>query len=232
MGATGDKAVVLLSGGLDSATTLAVCRGQGYRAYALTLRYGQRHALELESARRIACAGGVEQHLVADLDPRLFVGSALTGGPSVPKDRGLDAIARQEVPVTYVPGRNTVFLGCAMSWAETMGAGHVFIGVNAQDYSGYPDCRPEYVEAFQRMTDIGTKAAAQDHAGIRVHAPIVGMTKAQIIRTGLDLGVDYSVTTTCYDPPRDGVGCGRCDACLLRRKGFEDAGATDPLRYA
>lgn len=225
------KAVVLLSGGLDSTTALAVALSQGYQVYAISFRYGQRHAVELESARRVAQAMGVEQHIVVDIDLRPIGGSALTDDIEVPKDRASDEMA-SGIPVTYVPARNTIFLSFALGWAEVLGAEDIFIGVNALDYSGYPDCRPEYIEAFERMANLATKAGVEGRLKLKIHTPLIAMTKAEIIKTGLALGVDYSLTHSCYDPTPDGFACGRCDSCQLRLKGFREAGAQDPLRYA
>ena len=225
------KAVVLLSGGLDSTTALAIAAAEGYEIYAMSFQYGQRHTLEVESARKVAKAAGVARHLVVDFDMRAIGGSALTDQIEVPKDR-LDIEAAAAIPVTYVPARNTIFLSFALAWAETLGAEEIFIGVNALDYSGYPDCRPEYIEAFERMANLATKAGVEGRLRLKIHAPLIEMTKAQIIKTGLDLGVDYSLTHSCYDPTRDGLACGRCDSCLLRLKGFAEAGSRDPLVYA
>jgi len=225
------KAVVLLSGGLDSTTALAIAAAEGYEIYAMSFQYGQRHALEIESARKVARAASVAKHLVVDFDMRSIGGSALTDQIDVPKDR-LDNEPAAGIPVTYVPARNTIFLSFALAWAETLGAEDIFIGVNALDYSGYPDCRPEYIEAFERMANLATKAGVQGSLRLKIHAPLIEMTKAQIIETGLDLGVDYSLTHSCYDPTREGLACGRCDSCLLRLKGFAEAGARDPLPYA
>ena len=224
------KAVVLLSGGLDSSTALAVARSAGYELYALSFRYGQRHSLELESASRVASAMGVEKHLITDFDLRAIGGSALTDQIEVPKERGAEELA-SGIPVTYVPARNTIFLSFALAWAEVLGAQDIFIGVNALDYSGYPDCRPEYIEAFEKMANLATKAGVEGRLRLKIHTPLIAMTKAEIIQNGLRLGVDYSLTHSCYDPI-DGVACGKCDSCLLRLKGFAEAGATDPLRYA
>jgi len=225
------KAVVLLSGGLDSTTALAIAAAEGYEIYAMSFQYGQRHTLEIESARKVARAASVAKHLVVDFDMRSIGGSALTDQIDVPKDR-LDNEPAAGIPVTYVPARNTIFLSFALAWAETLGAEEIFIGVNALDYSGYPDCRPEYIEAFERMANLATKAGVQGSLRLKIHAPLIEMTKAQIIKTGLELGVDYSLTHSCYDPSREGLACGRCDSCLLRLKGFAEAGARDPLRYA
>jgi 7-cyano-7-deazaguanine synthase len=221
-------AVLLLSGGLDSTTLLALATKQGFLVHALSFRYGQRHEHEIEAASRIARRYGVLRHVVLDIDLGAFGGSALTGDGEIPKDRPLDT---SEIPVTYVPGRNTIFLAYAMAWAEVLGATDLFIGVNSLDYSGYPDCRPEYVESFERMANLATRAAV---AGQRlvIHAPLIRMTKREIIELGLILGVDYAETTSCYDPAADGAACGHCDACQLRLKGFAEAGATDPARYA
>ena len=227
---TRPSAVVLLSGGLDSTTTLAIARASGYRVYALTFQYGQRHAAELDAARRIAKQFDVAEHAVLDIDLRRFGGSALTAAIDVPKDRPLDEIGHG-IPITYVPARNTVFLSFALAWAEVLGAQDIFIGVNALDYSGYPDCRPEYIESFARMANRATRAGVEGRQRLRIHTPLIALTKAQIIRTGLDLGVDYSLTVTCYDPASDGAACGRCDACLLRLKGFAENGIDDPAAY-
>ncbi len=212
------KAVVLLSGGLDSATTLAIAKSQGFDCYALSFRYGQRHAAELDAARRVAKHVGVTQHVILDIDLRQFGGSALTSDIAVPKDRPLD----DSIPVTYVPARNTIFLSFALAWAEVLGAQDIFIGVNALDYSGYPDCRPEYIAAYQRMADLATKAGVEG-SRLRIHTPLIQMTKAQIIRKGRELDVDFDLTLSCYDPTPDGKPCGHCDACLLRARGFAEA---------
>jgi 7-cyano-7-deazaguanine synthase len=225
------KAVILLSGGLDSSTALAVARSEDYALYAMSFRYGQRHSLELESARRIAATIGVEKHLIVDFDLRAIGGSALTDQLDVPKQRAVDEIA-SGIPVTYVPARNTIFLSFALAWAEVLGADDIFIGVNALDYSGYPDCRPEYIEAFERMAKLATKAGVEGNLRLKIHTPLIAMTKAEIIKTGIQLGVDYSLTYSCYDPSADGLACGLCDSCLLRLKGFVEAGERDPLSYA
>ena len=225
------KAVVLLSGGLDSTTTLAIARSEGYEIYALTFRYGQRHEVEIEAARRVAALYGVAQQVVAEIDLRAFGGSALTDDIEVPKGREPEAMA-DGIPVTYVPARNTIFLSFALAWAEVLGASDIFIGVNALDYSGYPDCRPEYIEAFQRMADLATKAGVEGRQRLSIHTPLINLTKAEIIRKGLGLGVDYSQTVTCYDPAPDGAACGECDACLLRLKGFAKNNVTDPAPYS
>ncbi|HEX8921795.1 MAG TPA: 7-cyano-7-deazaguanine synthase QueC [Pyrinomonadaceae bacterium] len=224
------KAVVLLSGGLDSTTTLAVAQSEGYDLYALTFRYGQRHEAEIEAARRIAALSGVKQHVVAEIDLRAFGGSALTSDIDVPKGRALEEM-NEGIPVTYVPARNTIFLSFALAWAEVLGANDIFIGVNALDYSGYPDCRPEYIEAFQRMADLATKAGVEGKQKLLIHTPLISLTKAQIVQKGIELGVDYSLTVTCYDPSKDGAACGECDACQLRLKGFAENGMSDPARY-
>jgi 7-cyano-7-deazaguanine synthase len=223
------RAVVLLSGGLDSATALAMAKRDGFECFALSFDYGQRHRFELEAARSVAAAAGVARHVVVPFDLRAIGGSALTDDIAVPKDRGEGEMSAG-IPVTYVPARNTVFLAVALGWAEVLGAADLFVGVNAVDYSGYPDCRPEFIEAFERLANLGTKAGVEG-TRFRIHAPLIRMTKAEIIRTGLDLGVDYSLTHSCYDPASDGRPCGHCDSCLLRRKGFAEAGTTDPLPY-
>jgi 7-cyano-7-deazaguanine synthase len=223
-------AVVLLSGGLDSATALALAQSEGYDAHALSFDYGQRHVFELEAARRVARAACVRQHVVLSLDLRAFGGSALTADLPVPKDRA-EAEMSHGIPVTYVPARNTIFLSIALGWGETLGVSEIFLGVNALDYSGYPDCRPEFLAAFERLANLGTKAGVEGTLTWRIHAPLIQMTKAEIIRTGADLGVDYSLTHSCYDPDSGGRPCGRCDSCRLRLKGFAEAGLTDPLSY-
>ncbi|MCV7075672.1 7-cyano-7-deazaguanine synthase QueC [Mycobacterium szulgai] len=220
-------AVILLSGGLDSTTLLAIAKHEGYTPYALSFRYGQRHAVELDAARRVAQAQGVARHVVADIDLRVFGGSALTADLDVPKHASVEELTA-DIPSTYVPARNTIFLSFALAYAETVGAQDVFIGVNALDYSGYPDCRPEYIAAFQELARLATKAAITD-AALTIHTPLIHMTKAQIISTGLKLAVDYGCTSSCYDPDDAGKPCRHCDSCLLRAKGFADAGAVDPL---
>jgi 7-cyano-7-deazaguanine synthase len=222
-------AVVLLSGGLDSATTLAIARSEGYAPYAMSFRYGQRHARELAAAAAVARAQGALEHRIVDIDLRSFGGSALTGDTAVPKDRSAAEMAG-EIPVTYVPARNTIFLSFAVGWAEVLGAADIFLGVNAVDYSGYPDCRPEYVEAFERMANLATRAAVEGRR-LSIHAPLMQLSKREIIARGLELGVDYALTFSCYDPAADGAACGRCDACQLRRRGFEELGLADPARY-
>jgi 7-cyano-7-deazaguanine synthase len=222
------RAVVLLSGGLDSTTTFAIARAAGFDAYALSFKYGQRHAYELEAATRVAAALGASDHVVATIDLRVFGGSALTSDIDVPKDQPLDGMG-DGIPITYVPARNTIFLSFALAWAEVLGAEDIFIGVNALDYSGYPDCRPEYIDAFQRMANLAVKAAVEGTLNLTIHTPLIAMSKADIIRRGLELGVDFGMTSSCYDPAGDGTPCGACDSCQLRRKGFQEAGATDPL---
>ena len=225
------KAVVLLSGGLDSTTILAIARAEGFESYAISFRYGQRHEIELQAAARVAEAAIVTKHIIVDIDLRQFGGSALTSDIAVPKRRNVEEIG-DAIPVTYVPARNTVFLSFALAWAETLGAGDIFIGVNALDYSGYPDCRPEYIEAFEKMANLATKAAVEGTRPINLHTPLLHLTKAQIIQRGIGLGVDYAVTTSCYDPNSAGLACGHCDACLLRLKGFAENGIDDPAMYA
>ena len=224
----GPRAVVLLSGGLDSATALAVARGEGFECYALSFDYGQRHDRELESARRVAGALGARQHLVLRLDLRAIGGSALTADIAVPKSRSESEMSAG-VPVTYVPARNTIFLSHALAWAEVLESSDIFIGVNALDYSGYPDCRPEYIEAFERMANLATRAGVEGRMRLRIHTPLIDLSKAQIVRRGTELGVDFGLTWSCYEPQPDGRACGRCDSCLLRRKGFSEAGLRDPV---
>jgi 7-cyano-7-deazaguanine synthase len=221
-------AVVLLSGGLDSATAAAIARRQGYALYALSVDYGQRHRFELEAARRVAQALDVVRHVILSVDLAPFGGSALTAAIDVPKDRPADQMAHG-IPVTYVPARNTVLLSLALAYAETVGAADIFIGVNAVDYSGYPDCRPEYIAAFSAVANLATKAGVEGQLNFTVHTPLIQWTKAEIIRRGMALGVDYGLTHSCYDPDPSGASCGRCDSCQLRRKGFEEAGFEDPL---
>jgi 7-cyano-7-deazaguanine synthase len=230
MNATQRSAVVLLSGGLDSTTALAVAQAEGFHPYAITFRYGQRHLVEIEAARRVAARAGVAEHIIVDFDLRLIGGSALTSDLAVPKGRALEAMG-QGIPVTYVPARNTIFLSFALAWAEVLGASDIFLGVNALDYSGYPDCRPEYIEAYERMANLATRAGVEGHQRLTIHTPLIQLTKAQIIQRGLALGVDYGLTLTCYDPTPDGTACGQCDACLLRLKGFAEAGVADPAAY-
>lgn len=222
-------AVVLLSGGLDSTTVLAIAKDQGFEPYALSFRYGQRHAVELDSARRVAAAQGVGRHVIADIDLRVFGGSSLTSDLEVPKHDAADELD-EAIPSTYVPARNTIFLSFALAYAETINAQDIFIGVNALDYSGYPDCRPEYIEAFQNMANLATKAGVEGQR-LTIHTPLITLTKAEIVETGVTLGVDYGLTSSCYDPDDHGRPCGHCDSCLLRLKGFAEAGHTDPLSY-
>jgi 7-cyano-7-deazaguanine synthase len=223
-------AVVLLSGGLDSTTTLAVARESGFDCFALSFDYGQRHQVELQAARRVAKAFGVTEHRIATIDASVFRGSALTDDIPVPKNRGTDEMS-SGIPVTYVPCRNMIFLSFATAWAEVIGTSHIFIGVNALDYSGYPDCRPEFIAIFETLATVGTKAG-REGAHFHVHAPLIHMTKAEIVQKALELNVDLSLTHSCYDPSEDGVACGVCDSCQLRRKGFAEAGAVDPIAYA
>lgn len=225
------KAVVLLSGGLDSATTLALARAAGFATYALSFRYGQRHAAELAAAERVARELGTVQHIIAEADLRIFGGSALTDNIAVPKNSDATALS-SGIPITYVPARNTILLSFALAWAEVLGAWDIFIGVNAVDYSGYPDCRPEYIAAYEKMAQLATKAGVEGVQKLRIHTPLINLTKAEIIRRGVALGVNYAHTLTCYDPTADGAACGACDSCQLRLKGFADAGLVDPARYA
>jgi 7-cyano-7-deazaguanine synthase len=222
------RAVVLLSGGLDSTTTLAIAKSEGFDLYAISFRYGQRHAVELEAAKRAAAQLGVVRHVTIDIDLRQFGGSALTDDIVVPKGRNAAEMS-DGIPITYVPARNTVFLSLALAWAETLGADDLFIGVNALDYSGYPDCRPEFIEAFQHMAQLATKAGVEGKQALRIHTPLIQLSKAQIIAKGLELGVDYSITSSCYDPSSEGEPCGSCDSCLLRAKGFAELKVADPL---
>ncbi|GAC86124.1 7-cyano-7-deazaguanine synthase [Gordonia paraffinivorans NBRC 108238] len=222
-------AVVLLSGGLDSTTVLAIANDLGYLAYALSFRYGQRHSVELEASKRVAESLGVERHEIVDIDLRPFGGSSLTADIPVPKHDSVDDV-EPSIPNTYVPARNTIFLSFALAYAEVVGARDIFLGVNALDYSGYPDCRPEYIEAFQNMANLATRAGV-DGQNLQIHTPLISMTKAEIVKKGVELGVDYSVTSSCYDPDPDGRACGHCDSCLLRLRGFEGAGFTDPIEY-
>jgi 7-cyano-7-deazaguanine synthase len=226
----GPPAIVLLSGGLDSATALAVAQAQGFEAYALTFRYGQRHAVEVEAAVRVARSAGVRRHVIVPLDLRVFGGSALTDDLPVPKGRDPEAMSAA-IPPTYVPARNTIFLSVALAWAEVVGAQDVFIGVNALDYSGYPDCRPEYLAAFQRLADLATRAGVEGRQRLTVHAPLLHLSKAEIVAKGRELGVDFELTSSCYDPTPAGVACGHCDACLLRLQGFAANGVADPVPY-
>jgi len=228
---TKDKTVVLLSGGIDSTTTLAIAGNMGFDLYALSFCYGQRHQIELAAAKNVAAQYGVRKHMVLDIDLRLFGNSALTDSIDVPKNRNVGEMGK-DIPVTYVPARNTIFLSFALAWAEVLGSYDIFIGVNALDYSGYPDCRAEFIAAFEAMANLATAAAVQGKGRYHVHTPIIHMTKAQIIQTGMRLGVDYSLTHSCYDPDPQGRSCGRCDSCRLRLKGFAEAGLTDPIPYA
>jgi len=220
-------AVILLSGGLDSTTVLAIAKDEGFRPYALSFRYGQRHEVELAAARRVADAMGAADHVVADIDLRAFGGSALTADIAVPHHQRVEDLS-EGIPVTYVPARNTIFLSFALAWAETLDASDVFIGVNALDYSGYPDCRPEYIAAYESMANLATKAGVEGRQHLRIHTPLIDLTKAQIIQRGVELGVDYGLTHSCYDPDSDGRACGTCDSCLLRQKGFAEVGMEDP----
>lgn len=226
----GRKAVVLLSGGLDSTTVLAVAKDQGFEAHAISFRYGQRHAVELEAARRVASALGVDGHVICDIDLRVFGGSALTSDVDVPKHETADELSGEEIPITYVPARNTVFLSFALAYAEVVGSTDIFIGVSALDYSGYPDCRPEYITAYEQMANLATRAAVEGEK-LSIHAPLINLTKAETIELGMRLGVDYSLTLSCYDPDSAGRSCGHCDSCLLRQRGFADAGLVDPVSY-
>lgn len=223
------NAVVLLSGGLDSTTVLAIAQNDGYKVHALSFSYGQRHSIELDAAREIATAAGVTRHEIADIDLRAFGGSALTSDIDVPKARSIDAMA-EDIPVTYVPARNTVFLSFALAFAEVISGDDVFLGVNALDYSGYPDCRPEYIEAFRTMANLATRRGVEGHE-LRIHTPLIALTKAEIIARGIALGVDYSKTRSCYDPSPAGESCGGCDSCLLRLRGFAENGLGDPAPY-
>ena len=223
-------AVVLLSGGLDSATALAVAKRDGFDPCAMSFRYGQRHQWELQCAKRVAEHASVERHVWIDIDLQQFGGSALTADLEVPKNDSVEEIG-EEIPVTYVPARNTIFLSFALGWAEVLQAGNIYIGVNALDYSGYPDCRPEFIAAFQQMANLATKVAVEGTQNVTIETPLIDLTKAQIIQLGLELGVDYSRTNSCYDPTTDGLSCGHCDACLLRLKGFAENGIDDPIQY-
>jgi 7-cyano-7-deazaguanine synthase len=224
------KAVVLLSGGIDSSTTLAVAKNLGFEIYAISFKYGQRHQIELESAKELAKYFEVKKHMIFEIDMKKIIKSALTSALEVPKERSLNEIGT-EIPTTYVPARNIIFLSIALGWAETTNAYDIFIGANAVDYSGYPDCRPEFVEAFQKLANLATKTGVEGKQ-IKVHAPLISLTKGEIIKKGIELGVDYSLTHSCYDPSPNGEACGRCDSCLLRKKGFKEAGIEDPIEYA
>ena len=230
MSGRGKPAVALASGGLDSSTMMALARNLGYELYALSFDYGQRHRCELEAAQRVVQSLGIRHHMVVKIDLHKFGGSALTDDIAVPKDRpGLQTPA--DIPVTYVPARNTIFLSLALGWCEALGAQDIFIGVNAIDYSGYPDCRPKFLQAFEKLANLATKAGVERTARYRIHAPLLHMSKVQIIRSGVDAGVDFSLTHSCYDPDPAGLACGACDSCILRRRGFEEAGISDPTRY-
>jgi 7-cyano-7-deazaguanine synthase len=231
MPANDRPAVLLLSGGLDSTTMLALAKQQGFDVHAMTFRYGQRHSSEIEAARRVATRYGVTDHVVVDIDLRTFGGSALTADIDVPKDRTSDAISHG-IPITYVPARNTIFLSFCLAFAEVLGASDIFIGVNALDYSGYPDCRPEYVAAFQTMANLATRGGVEGTAPIRIQTPLLHLSKREIVELGMSLDVDYSMTLSCYDPSPEGLACGHCDACQLRLKGFSEAGQADPAAYA
>lgn len=224
-------AVVLVSGGIDSTTCLAIAKTQGHEPCALTFRYEQRHVIEIEAARRVVQALGISRHLILDLPFHEIGGSALTSDFAVPKGRSVEDMT-SEIPITYVPARNTVFLSFALAWAEVLGTGDIFLGVNALDYSGYPDCRPEYIEAFERMANLATKKSVEGELRIKIHTPLIALTKAEIIRKGLELGVDYGLTHSCYDPDAQGRACGSCDSCILRKKGFSEAEAADPTLYS
>ena len=223
------RAVVLLSGGLDSATALAIANAEGFECYALSFRYGQRHAIELECAQQVAQTQGVMEHRTIDIDLAAFGGSALTD-PNIDVPHGQKS--SEDIPITYVPARNTIFLSYALAWAEVLGSTDIFIGVNALDYSGYPDCRPEFIAAYETMANLATKAGVTDKEHLTIHTPLIDLTKAQIIQKGLELGVDYGNTTSCYDPAPDGASCGTCDSCRLRLKGFKEAGVKDPREYS
>ncbi len=224
------KAVCLLSGGLDSSTCLGVARRDGFDGYALSFDYGQRHRVELEAAARVAGHFAAREHRTAKIDLRAFGGSALTADLAVPKDRAAEEMSHG-IPITYVPARNTIFLSFALAWAEVLGSSDIFIGVNALDYSGYPDCRPEYLEAFERMANLATRAGVEGTTRIKIHAPLLRLSKAEIVKLGAEVGVDFGLTHSCYDPDREGRACGACDSCALRRKGFDEAGVVDPLAY-
>ena len=224
------KAVILLSGGLDSATTLAIAQNDGFTPYGLTFSYGQRHQFEIGASQKIAEACNLTDHIITEIDLRAFGGSALTDDIDVPKDRS-ESTMSGSIPVTYVPARNTIFLSFALAWAEVLQSNDIFLGVNSMDYSGYPDCRPEYIQSFQSMANLATKAGVEGAQSITIHTPLISMTKEEIIRKGLELGVDYSLTHSCYDPDKAGNACGRCDSCSIRLKGFQEAGTSDPINY-
>ncbi len=227
---TPKKAVVLSSGGLDSTTVMAIAKHAGFELYSLSFDYGQRHSFELEAARKVAETFGVNKHMVLNIDLKKIGGSALTDNIEVPKAKTEESMAA-EIPVTYVPARNTIFLSYALAWAEVLQSSDIFIGVNAIDYSGYPDCRPEYIDAFQRMANLATKAGVQGITQIKIQTPLINMTKAQIIQKGIELGIDYALTHSCYDPTPQGLACSRCDSCILRKNGFDEAGIKDPTKY-
>ena len=224
------KAIILLSGGLDSTTTLAIAQNDGFTPYGLTFSYGQRHQFEIGASQKIAEACNLTDHIITEIDLRAFGGSALTDDIDVPKDRS-ESIMSESIPVTYVPARNTIFLSFALAWAEVLQSNDIFLGVNSMDYSGYPDCRPEYIQSFQSMANLATKAGVEGTQSITIHTPLISMTKEEIIREGLELGVDYSLTHSCYDPDKAGNACGRCDSCSIRLKGFQEAGTADPINY-
>jgi 7-cyano-7-deazaguanine synthase len=224
------KAVILLSGGLDSTTTLAIAQNSGFKLFGLTFRYGQRHKYEIAAAQNIAQAYNLADHKITEIDLRTFGGSALTDDLDVPKDRN-NGTMNKSIPITYVPARNTIFLSFALAWAEVLGANDIFLGVNSMDYSGYPDCRPEYIQSFTNMANLATKAGVEGKQSIKIKTPLINMTKKEIIKKGLKLGVDYSFTHSCYDPENDGISCGRCDACQIRLRGFQEAGIKDPIKY-
>ena len=224
------KAVILLSGGLDSTTTLAIAQNSGFKLFGLTFRYGQRHKYEIAAAQKIAQAYNLADHKITEIDLRTFGGSALTDDLDVPKDRK-NGTMNEFIPITYVPARNTIFLSFALAWAEVLGANDIFLGVNSMDYSGYPDCRPEYIQSFANMANLATKAGVEGKQSIKIQTPLINMTKKEIIKKGLKLGVDYSLTHSCYDPENDGISCGRCDACQIRLRGFQEAGIPDPIKY-
>ena len=224
------KAVILLSGGLDSATTLAIAQNDGFTPYGLTFSYGQRHQFEIGASQKIAETCNLADHIITEIDLRAFGGSALTDDIDVPKDRS-ESTMSGSIPVTYVPARNTIFLSFALAWAEVLQSNDIFLGVNSMDYSGYPDCRPEYIQSFQSMANLATKAGVEGAQSITIHTPLISMTKEEIIRKGLELGVDYSLTHSCYDPDKAGNACGRCDSCSIRLKGFQEAGTADPINY-
>ena len=225
------KAVILLSGGLDSTTAMAIAQKEGFTLYGLTFRYGQRHQFEIAASQKIAQIYNLADHIITEIDLRAFGGSALTDDIDVPKDRSVNTM-KESIPITYVPARNTIFLSFALAWAEVLKSSHIFLGINAMDYRGYPDCRPEYIQSFETMANMATKAGTEGNQSITIHTPLISMTKGDIIKKGLALGVDYSLTHSCYDPDDEGTACGRCDSCRLRQKGFREAGTTDPINYS